>query len=81
MFAAVDEYNLELIQFRSCLDKKTMQASSIPPVRPVLRPRPTGLPSDDAVLVLADGTTFYGTSFGAPGKSASGECVFQTGKF
>ena len=57
-----------------------MQVPPIPPVRPVLRPRPTGLPSDDAVLVLADGTAFYGASFGAPGKSVSGECVFQTGK-
>jgi hypothetical protein len=78
MFAPVDvrsTLNLVLGQ-----KKTTMQVPSIPPVRPVLRPRPTGLPSDDAVLVLADGTAFYGTSFGAPGKSASGECVFQTGK-
>lgn len=32
------------------------------------------------VLELADGTAFQGFSFGAKGKSISGECVFQTGK-
>ena len=32
------------------------------------------------VLELADGTAFQGYSFGAPHKSISGECVFQTGK-
>lgn len=32
------------------------------------------------VLELADGTAFQGYSFGAPRKSISGECVFQTGK-
>lgn len=37
------------------------------------------LHQDSAVLELADGTLFRGTSFGAPGKSISGECVFQTG--
>jgi carbamoyl-phosphate synthase/aspartate carbamoyltransferase len=33
----------------------------------------------DAVLELIDGTAFGGISFGAQGKSVSGECVFQTG--
>ena len=33
-----------------------------------------------AVLELADGSAFRGTSFGAEGKSVSGECVFQTGE-
>ncbi|OBZ72818.1 Protein pyrABCN, partial [Grifola frondosa] len=33
----------------------------------------------DAVLELADGTAFRGISFGAEGKSITGECVFQTG--
>jgi hypothetical protein len=32
------------------------------------------------VLELADGTAFQGFSFGAKGKSISGECVFQTGE-
>jgi hypothetical protein len=32
------------------------------------------------VLELVDGTAFQGFSFGAKGKSISGECVFQTGK-
>lgn len=31
------------------------------------------------VLEFADGTAYEGTSFGAPAKSVSGECVFQTG--
>ncbi|KDN40097.1 putative URA2-multifunctional pyrimidine biosynthesis protein [Tilletiaria anomala UBC 951] len=31
------------------------------------------------VLELADGTAYRGISFGAAGKSISGECVFQTG--
>lgn len=31
------------------------------------------------ILELADGTEFRGLSFGAEGKSISGECVFQTG--
>lgn len=31
------------------------------------------------VLEFADGTAYEGISFGAPGKSISGECVFQTG--
>lgn len=35
--------------------------------------------TDKMVLELADGTAFEGFSFGAPGKSISGECVFQTG--
>ncbi|KAK0547893.1 Carbamoyl-phosphate synthase [Tilletia horrida] len=33
----------------------------------------------DMVLELADGTALHGISFGAPNKSISGECVFQTG--
>ena len=32
------------------------------------------------VLELADGTAYEGISFGAQGKSVSGECVFQTGQ-
>ena len=32
------------------------------------------------VLELADGNAFQGFSFGAKGKSISGECVFQTGE-
>lgn len=34
----------------------------------------------DAVLELADGSIYRGVSFGAPGKSIAGECVFQTGE-
>ncbi|PWY98304.1 putative URA2-multifunctional pyrimidine biosynthesis protein [Testicularia cyperi] len=35
--------------------------------------------SPEMVLELADGTAYRGISFGAEGKSISGECVFQTG--
>lgn len=43
----------------------------------------TGAAQNEAkmVLELADGTAFQGFSFGAQGKSISGECVFQTGEF
>lgn len=34
----------------------------------------------DALLELSDGSIYPGISFGAPGKSVAGECVFQTGK-
>ena len=54
-------------------------APGVPPLRPPLPSIPTGGQNNDAVLVLADGSAFYGTSFGAQGKSVSGECVFQTG--
>jgi hypothetical protein len=33
----------------------------------------------DGVLELTDGSSYRGISFGAQGKSISGECVFQTG--
>ena len=33
----------------------------------------------DGVLELADNSSYRGISFGAEGKSISGECVFQTG--
>ena len=36
---------------------------------------------ESAVLELNDGSIFRGFSFGAPGKSVAGECVFQTGEF
>lgn len=35
----------------------------------------------DAVLELSDGSAYRGISFGAEGKSITGECVFQTGAF
>jgi hypothetical protein len=37
--------------------------------------------SKSMVLELEDGTAYQGVSFGAPSKSVSGECVFQTGEF
>lgn len=36
--------------------------------------------AEKGTLALADGTFYHGFSFGAT-TSASGECVFQTGKF
>ncbi|KAI7961452.1 hypothetical protein MJO28_001941 [Puccinia striiformis f. sp. tritici] len=38
-----------------------------------------GLSKKIMVLELADGTIYQGYGFGMPGKSVSGECVFQTG--
>lgn len=49
------------------------------PAPPVASAPSTDRPSVEAVLELADGTAFRGISFGAEGKSVSGECVFQTG--
>jgi len=40
-----------------------------------------GQDEPDMVLELADGLALSGTSFGAEGKSISGECVFQTGEY
>ncbi|WFD18716.1 Carbamoyl-phosphate synthase [Malassezia caprae] len=41
---------------------------------------PVGTPAAPSmVLELADGSEYQGLSFGAEGKSISGECVFQTG--
>lgn len=37
--------------------------------------------SEEMVLELADGSSHKGISFGARGKSISGECVFQTGEY
>jgi hypothetical protein len=38
-----------------------------------------GAAPPNACLVLSDGTALQGISFGAAGRSVSGECVFQTG--
>lgn len=51
------------------------------PVSPII---PTSLSEGstdwlDGILELADGSAYRGISFGAEGKSVSGECVFQTG--
>ena len=39
-----------------------------------------GTEMDEGILELVDGSAYRGISFGAEGKSVSGECVFQTGK-
>jgi carbamoyl-phosphate synthase/aspartate carbamoyltransferase len=36
--------------------------------------------TQDGVLELSDGSAFRGVSFGAEGRSVTGECIFQTGK-
>ncbi|KAH9475221.1 Protein pyrABCN [Psilocybe cubensis] len=53
----------------------------IVPAAPVTFPtlREDGSEMSDAILELIDGTAYRGISFGAEGKSVSGECVFQTG--
>jgi len=52
------------------------------PASPVTAPpiRDDGSEVIDGVLELADGSAYRGISFGAEGKSVSGECVFQTGE-
>ena len=43
---------------------------------------PVSAPSAPKMMLeLADKTEFQGISFGAEGKSVSGECVFQTGTY
>ncbi|RUP46402.1 hypothetical protein BC936DRAFT_146999 [Jimgerdemannia flammicorona] len=61
-------------------------SSSVPPRSPRVPHRPVSamnLDNEDSVtiatLVLKDGTSYQGISFGAEVKSISGECVFQTG--
>lgn len=51
------------------------------PHRPVSAINPTDERSATiATLVLKDGSSYEGISFGAEAKSVSGECVFQTGE-
>ncbi|KAG8993412.1 hypothetical protein FRB94_010815 [Tulasnella sp. JGI-2019a] len=50
----------------------------MPVIRAPLTPG-ANLSFTGSVLELADGTRYEGISFGASGKSVSGECVFQTG--
>lgn len=59
-------------------------AATAGPAPPATRPAPYAPHAADAgdmVLELADGTAYRGFSFGAPNKSVSGECVFQTGAY
>ncbi|KAF8948128.1 hypothetical protein BGZ47_006386 [Haplosporangium gracile] len=56
------------------------QAAAVYPMPPVSAPSCDQVePSTIATLVLQDGSSFQGISFGAETKSISGECVFQTG--
>ncbi|KAF9195090.1 hypothetical protein BGZ50_005155 [Haplosporangium sp. Z 11] len=62
-----------------------VRPSSAQAVHPVPRPPVTAPPYDQAeastvaALVLQDGSSYQGISFGAETKSIAGECVFQTG--
>ena len=51
------------------------------PARPAspVSEMPLHVSSPEAILILKDGTSFRGISFGDATKSASGECVCQTG--
>ncbi|KAJ6482083.1 hypothetical protein C8R47DRAFT_583427 [Mycena vitilis] len=49
------------------------------PAAPIIASANSPGVAEDAVLELSDGSAFRGISFGAQGKSVSGECVFQTG--
>ena len=58
-------------------------ADNVPSRSPSPAPPATSSPvsqleAPSMVLELADGTQYQGVSFGAEGKSISGECVFQT---
>ncbi|KAG0278845.1 hypothetical protein BGZ95_002994 [Linnemannia exigua] len=56
------------------------QVAAVYPMPPVSAPPCDQVePSTIATLVLQDGSSFQGISFGAETKSISGECVFQTG--
>ena len=67
---------------RPALSRTSTYANGFPTV-PATAALPNGRvaqsESGDAVLELSDGSAFQGISFGAPGKSVAGECVFQTG--
>ncbi len=60
---------------------RTQTAAILPaPALPASAP-PLGESHEaNMVLELADGSAHSGISFGAEGKSISGECVFQTGE-
>ncbi|PWN30995.1 putative URA2-multifunctional pyrimidine biosynthesis protein [Jaminaea rosea] len=59
---------------------RTGTASRLPsPSAPATSAPLSGKVDGEMVLELADGTSYRGMSFGAEGKSISGECVFQTG--
>lgn len=61
--------------------QRTGTASRLPSPAPPATSAPViGNQDTDMVLELADGTALRGVSFGAQGKSISGECVFQTGE-
>ncbi|KAJ6510119.1 isoaspartyl dipeptidase-like protein [Mycena vitilis] len=49
------------------------------PAAPIIASANSPGVAEDAVLELSDGSAFRGISFGAQGKSVSGEFVFQTG--
>ncbi|CAG8781999.1 492_t:CDS:1, partial [Racocetra fulgida] len=51
--------------------------SPIPPV--TVPPSVSKADTVVATLVLKDGSSYQGFSFGAESKSVAGECVFQTG--
>ena len=68
---------------RPALSRTATYANGFPTM-PASSALPNGrvAPSEngDAVLELNDGSAYQGISFGAPGKSVAGECVFQTGE-
>lgn len=67
---------------RPALDRAISTISRIAtPAPPASAPPMGGQQGQDMVLELADGTSYTGVSFGAEGKSVSGECVFQTGEY
>jgi hypothetical protein len=60
---------------------ETVLPAPYPPVSFRAEPEAELQKSKIATLLLQDGTSHQGYSFGAEGKSVAGELVFQTGKF
>lgn len=65
-------------QVRASTSKAPVAVYPMPPV--TAAPCDQAEASTVATLVLQDGSSYQGISFGAETKSISGECVFQTGK-
>jgi len=60
--------------------QRVLNAVTSVPVSPIVSSvSDGGTDWSDGVLELVDGSAYRGISFGAEGKSVSGECVFQTG--
>lgn len=76
--AGPTEAGVVAVATRPALERMVSRVPS--PAPPASAPLMGGKQATEMVLDLADGTSYTGISFGAEGKSISGECVFQTGE-